>query len=126
MTDSDTREVSAAPGKRRNTRAFVIETLLEAIAHSGEDGNSTKVKKMIDNLYLLGCMPITQADIDQFEWEFTRPINTGSFYLASENRLDWIKAQGLRYTVLRAYDFGMTELVFDSEEDEQRFKAEWL
>lgn len=126
MTDSDTRENAAIPSKRRNTRAFVIETLLEGIAHSGEDGNSTKVKKMIDNLYLLGCMPISQADIDHFEWEFIRPTETGSYYVASDNRLDWIKAEGLRHTVLRTHDFGMTELVFDDEADEQRFKAQWL
>ena len=109
----------------RARRVYFIETLFQMIIHCAEDGNSTKIGKIIDNLYALRLMPVTQADLDGFVEEFTRPTDEGSYYVVNEKRLRWIEDNAVAHRVLRSDGFGMTELVFDDEDSEARFCARW-
>jgi hypothetical protein len=110
---------------QRVTRPYFIETLFQMIIHCAEDGNSAKISKIIDNLYTLGLMPVTQADLDAFVEEFTRPTDRDSYYVVNDKRLRWIEENGVAHHILRADQFGMTELVFNEEEGEARFRARW-
>jgi hypothetical protein len=109
----------------RERRVYFIETLFQMIIHCAEDGNSVKISKIIDNLYTLGLMPVTQSDLDGFVEEFTRPTDSGSYYVVNDKRLRWIEENGVAHRILRADEFGMTELQFDKEEDERRFRGRW-
>jgi len=125
----DSNALDAMEGRqqpdRRVTRAYFIETLFQMIIHCAEDGNSTKISKIIDNLYTLGLMPVSQADLDAFVEEFARPTTESSYYVVNDKRLRWIEENAIAHRILRADEFGMTELVFDDEESEIRFRARW-
>lgn len=121
--DNDMISDGAPP--HRTTRAYFLETLLQMIAHCAEDGNYAKISKIIDNLYSLGLMPITQADLDQFEWEFIRPTQEGSYYVVDAKRRDWIVQNALPHTVLRSHPFGMTDLTIDDEAACGAFHTRW-
>jgi hypothetical protein len=109
----------------RDRRVYFMETLFQMIIHCAEDGNSTKIGKIIDNLYTLRLMPVTQADLDGFVETFSRPTDEGSYYVVNEQRLHWIEESGIPHRILRADEFGMTEMVFTDAEGEARFRARW-
>ncbi|HUD95657.1 hypothetical protein [Sphingobium sp.] len=111
---------------RQARRIYFMETLFQMIIHCAEDGNSSKINKIIDNLYTLGLMPVTQADLDGFAEEFTRPTDTGSYYVVNDRRLHWIEDNDIAHLVLRADEFGMTELTFTDEAGEARFRSFWM
>jgi len=114
-----------SPAPLSTRRAHFIETLLQAILHSAEDGNLTKIRQMIDTLYVLGTMPVTQADLAQFAWAFNRPTTDGAYYVLDARRLDWLRAEGVAHTVLRSFDFGMTEVALPDPQAEAAFRARW-
>lgn len=121
--------MAGTPAPLRDSRArrsYFMETLFQMIIHCAEDGNRTKISKIIDNLYTLGLMPVTQADLDGFVEEFTRPTDAGSYYVVNEKRLRWIRDNDIAHRVLRADEFGMTELVFADEAGEARFRSCWM
>jgi len=114
-----------SPAPVRHRRAHFIETLLQAILHSAEDGNPTKIRQMIDTLYLLGTMPVTRADLAQFEWAYNPPPGDGSFYVVDSRRLAWLEAEGVAHTVLRRFDFAMADVALADPAEEARFRAKW-
>jgi hypothetical protein len=118
-------EQSETPKPTRTTRAYFLETLLHLMSHCVEEGNHAKIMKLIDNLYAVGVMPVSQADLDQFEWAFDRPTHHGNYYVVDAKRRDWIEQHGGGFTVLRDHTFGMTELRFDDPEAEATFRARW-
>jgi len=115
---------SAAPaGAPRPRRVHFIETLLQAILHSAQDGNPTKIRQMIDTLYAVGVMPVSQADLAGFEWDFHPPTREGAYYVIDSRHLAWLAAQDLPRRVLRTMDFDMAEIAFSDPEAEARFRA---
>jgi len=116
---------SPDPARRTNRRAHFIETLLQAILHSAEDGNPTKIRQMIDTLYALGTMPITRADVAAFEWAYNPPPGAGDWYVMDARRLDWLAEQGLPHAVLRRFDFAMADVALPDPAAEAAFRARW-
>lgn len=109
----------------QNRRVHFIETLLQAILHSAEDGNPTKIRQMIDTLYVLGTMPVTQADVAAFEWDYNPPTREGSYYVVDGKRLDWLGAQSVPHEVLRRFEYDMAEVAFADAAAEARFRERW-
>jgi len=110
-------------GPQRPRRVHFIETLLQAILHSAEDGNPTKIRQMIDTLYAVGVMPVSQADLAGFEWDFHPPTREGAYYVVDSRHLAWLAANDLPCRVLRTMDFDMAEIAFADTEAEARFRA---
>ncbi|MET0362668.1 MAG: hypothetical protein ABW048_13055 [Sphingobium sp.] len=106
-------------------RIHAMETLLEAIDESGSDGNARKVGKIVDTLYAMGLMPVTQTDLDAFEQEYDRPTRDGNYYVACAKHVGWLDQNGVGYTILRGHDYGVSDLVLDPA-GEAAFRTRWV